>query len=197
MVKKLVCINALLLGTAIVLVAQENYFIHKGLVNTMGTFTPSFMTSQEVRNIYLHGELEYFGADKISIKGETDFFVSSTSEKKPFEFNHASFTGIAFHFPLAKAPYLDPYWAIEPGIAYVKSNRSNSKDISIPTLASLDPLLSTAIGVNYYAKKLIYFSCSLRYVYGQHLANDARGVTEKPISLSEVKCMFGLGLHFN
>ena len=176
--------------------SQENHFIHKGLVNTVGTFAIRSMTNVDVKNIYLHGELEYFGSTYISIKGETDYFVSSTSDYKPFEFNHASFTGIAFHLPLAKAIYLDPFWAIEPGIAYTKlQDRMVLEDA--PRKPSFDPLLSTSIGINYYARNLIYFSCSIRYLWGRHLSNDASDASEKPLSLNEVKLMFGLGLHFN
>jgi hypothetical protein len=189
-----ILLNVLMLFVSIPIIAQPTAFIHQGLVKTMGTFGVGRMTAQNVQNIYLHTELEYFGSDNISIKGETDFFVSSGSETKPFEFNHATFTGIAFHFTIKNAMYLDPYWALEPGIAYLKLSSSENNPSRI---ASFDPLFSTALGFNYYAKKLIYFSCNVRYVAGQHLSSDATSIDNKPLSLSEVRFMFGLGLHFN
>jgi hypothetical protein len=147
----------------------------------MGAFT----------NVYLHGNLEYYPEDKLSIRSDTYVYLNALYSKYIDIKNYSSFTGISYHFTTKKQ--FDPYIALQPGIAYV--NIEPAVSITIPGLSVLPevsgyaPLYSAAIGFNYYAKSIFHLFMEARYVHGDFAASPVA------LSLDELKVSFGLGFN--
>jgi len=169
---------------------DSSRYIHKGLLRAQATISPGFMFNEGVTNIYIHGDLEYYVEDNISVRGDSYYYLNTIDDKKPFMVNHSIFFGAVYHFPTASS--LDPYIGIQPGIAYSKANTQlliyeYSAKLYL-NRATANPLISSVAGVNYYASKIFHLFMSVRYVSGKHLSD-----APSPLSLNEVKISFGLG----
>jgi hypothetical protein len=138
-------------------------------------------------NIYLHGNLEYYPNDKLSVRSDSYVFLNALSSFVELQ-NHSNFTGISYHFTTKKQ--FDPYITFQPGIAYVKVAPVVAISlIAFPEISGWVPLYSSAIGFNYYAKKYFHLFMEARYVRGELPAYPVA------ISLNELKLSFGLGFN--
>jgi hypothetical protein len=191
-----VILSSLILGVAGTSFSQEEsgQYIHKGLFRSMGGIAPGIMLKENVSTVSLTGNVEYYIADNISLRGDSYFYMQGKdkSGKDPFEFNHSTFSGASYHFKTKN--HFDPYFAFEPGIAISKKNPSL---ITVPELyssgnASANPLLSSALGFNFYFQKWFHLFAEARYISGKHLS-DATA----PLSLNELRFSFGLGWNIN
>src|ERR1051326_2321979 len=119
--KKTISVIILLIGV-IVSQAQETKerYIRKGLLRAMGTISPGIMLKENASTISLHGNLEYYVADNISLRGDSYYFLKAKDNNgnNPFDFNHSTFSGASYHFKTKN--HFDPYFALEPGIAITK-----------------------------------------------------------------------------
>src|ERR1051326_3596374 len=184
-----------------VLSAQEKdkqAFIHRGLLRAMGTISEGAMFSQAATNIYLHGNIEYYISDNVSLRGDGFYFVSTIGDVMPFKFHHAVFSGADFHFKTKN--HFDPYIGIAPGISvtsmflppYYTIDPSGTQVKNVAGATAVDPLASGVIGVNLYFPKIFHLFIETRYIYGTPLTADAFSQ-----SLSELRFSFGLGLNFD
>ena len=162
---------------------DSSRYIHKGLLRAQATISPGFMLKEGITNIYIHGDLEYYVEDNISVRGDSYYYLNTIEDKKPFIVNNSSFLGAVYHFPTASS--LDPYIGIQPGIAY---SQANTQLLIDDNRATTNPLISSVVGVNYYAPRIFHLFVSVRYVSGKHLSD-----APSPLSLNEVKLSFGLG----
>ena len=162
---------------------DSSRYVHKGLLRAQVTISPGFMLNEGVTNIYIHGDLEYFVEDNISVRGDFYYYLNTIGDKKPFIANNATFFGAVYHFPTASS--LDPYIGIQPGVAY---SQANTQLLIYDNKATANPLISSVAGINYYASKIFHLFMSVRYVSGKHLSD-----APSPLSLNEVKLSFGLG----
>lgn len=170
------------------LLAQKPY-AGKGLLRMQGTIAPAYQTKLKLLNFYLHGDLEYYIEDKISIRADSYYFLGS--QKKPQLFNQKimSFFGALYHFPTKR---LDPFIGFQPGIALSSVYYTNAEGNRTLSDMAFSPLISPVVGVNLYVGKVIHFFAVVRYIYGRHMS-DAPAA----ISLSEINGSFGLGFNFN
>ena len=179
----------ILLLTSFYLPSFAQTYNYKGILRATATFASGYMPKENITNIYLTGELEYYPSENISIRGESAFFINTISEKfKPFDYNHALLTGVLFHFKPNNA--LDPYLGIQPGIALTRTN-------IIPfgydnNHAAFNPLYCITGGINYYATRFFHLFVNLKYINGKHLSD-----APSPLSLNEFRFSFGLGFNVN
>ena len=169
---------------------NKNQNIKKGILRTQGTISSGLMPKNNLVNIYLSGDLEYYISESISIRSDAYYFLSTMQGPSIFSKNHSSSTGALFHF--VKNKNFDPYIGIQPGIAFSGLNCSSSENNTYACYTSFNPLLSTIAGFNYYAPTLFHLFMNIRYVNGKHLSEAPSG----PVSLNEVKISFGLGWNF-
>ena len=166
--------------------AQES-IVKEGLLRTQLTLSPSKMLNDNLSYFYLHGNLEGYVSDKISISGEGYLFLGRTSfyaDIQSFKHNHSVFFGANYHF--IKNNH-DVYLGIQPGVAYtqVKMLRGMNEQYT-----STNPLFSSVVGYNYYINNIFHFFVQTRLILGKHLANDAK-------SLNEIRFSAGLGFNLN
>ena len=162
---------------------DSSRYVHKGLLRAQATISPGFMFNEGITNIYIHGDLEYYVEDNISVRGDSYYYLNTIDDKKPFMVIHSTFLGAVYHFPTASS--LDPYIGIQPGIAY---SQANTQLLIYDNKVTANPLISSVAGVNYYASRIFHLFLSVRYVSGKHLSD-----APSPLSLNEIKLSFGLG----
>lgn len=195
--KKIILSFACLLLIATSAIAQDEpeRFVRKGLFRSMATLSSGAAFGPGVTNIYLHGNFNYYVDEHSSIRNDGYYFVSTLGDNKVFHTNHQVFSGGSFHFKTKGN--LDPYIAIQPGLAVARVMYDTCpKDVpclfgSATSKASASPLISGVAGFNYYAQRFFHLFLEARYVQGKHLSEYG------PTSLNELRFSFGLGWNIN
>ncbi len=207
MVKKIIsllCIVALGAADTSVCFSQEEskQFIRKGLIRSQATICPGIMLKENISTISLHGTLEYYVADNVSLRGDTYFYLQGKDAygNNPFQINHATFSGLSYHFRTKS--HFDPYFTIAPGVTVTQDNsfeaclNSLGPNVTVSfckqTEKSVNPLLSAGFGFNYYFQKWFHLFGEARYIGGKYLSD-----APAPLSLSELRFSFGLGFNLN
>lgn len=195
MKKLILSIFAFILITPAFAQEQSNRFVHGGILRAQGTLATGSMLGpgniHGTNNIYLHGNLEYYIDDLISVRGDSYYFLNSLNGDNILLKNHSSFAGVSYHFRTKN--HIDPYFGIQPGLSITQANLNPCPEGAmcflgpIPDKTSASPLLSGVVGFNYYAQKVFHLFIEARYQHGTHLSNM------DPVSLSELKFSFGLG----
>ena len=177
---------------------EKKQFIHKGLLRAQATISPGIMLKERASTISIHGNLEYYVADNISIRGDSYYFLKD--DQNIFSADHSVFSGASYHFKTKNR--FDPYFALEPGIAIVKRISFSGVIeclttpcpgyVNISGQTSVNPLISPALGFNLYFQKLFHLFGEVRYISGKYLSNATT-----PLSLNELRFSFGLGWNLN
>lgn len=166
-------------------------YTYKGLIRASSSFGTGFMTKNDLKNVYITGDLEYYLNNRISVRGETYAFLNSLDNPtSPLLQNHQLFSGASYHFRPDKS--LDFYVGLQPGIAYSQTSMLQLEPTDpAKSDATLNPLVSGITGINYFATRIFHLFINARYVSGKHLSN-----APEPMSLNEFRIQFGLGINF-
>ena len=168
---------------------EKKQFIHKGLLRAQATISPGILLKGS-STISVHGGLEYYVADNVSIRSDGYYFLKD--DQNIFSLNHSIFSGASYHFKTKN--HFDPYFALEPGIAVTKKTQSMFDCVQgtfgCPSTGgtSTNPLISSAVGFNFYFQSWFHLFAEARYLSGKHLSN-----ARTPRSLNELRFSFGLG----
>lgn len=189
-----VCIGVVILFTN-VLNAQDGStaFERKGIFRTTLTFATGYMPNNNLNNLYLTGNIEYYTSEHISLRGEGYYFFNSMNQDKTLSMNHYMYSGALYHFSNGA---FDPFIGLQPGLSYTQCGLPNG-DLANPGIeiekrnATINPLISPIVGFNYYATNWFHLFINVRYSIGTHLSNDAI------IPLNEWNASFGLGFNVN
>ena len=198
MLKKIFIISCIIFSTAVPAQQESGQYIHKHLVRTDASIISGYMFKGNIKNVYINGNLDYYLDNKISIRGDVNWMVgsSSTSENSiGLKDNHSVMLGVAYHFHTNG--HLDPYFILQPGLAYTSSYQWKG-DVPFPETnvykvnykGLVSPLGSAGLGFNYYFQRFAHLFLETRYVHGNHLSE-----APKPISLQELRITFGLGFN--
>lgn len=168
---------------------KNKRFVNKGLLSAQGNIAFGTMPGFTGTNMYIHGDLEYYVRQNVSIRSESYYFLGTQKGDARFAMNHSNFTGAMFHLKTSNS--FDSYFGIQPGIVLSKINRQ-ALDVSYASDASvyamrLNPAVGISGGFNYYGLKFFHLFIHAKYVIGKHVS-DAPAV-----SLNELKFTFGLG----
>ncbi len=187
---------------------EKKQFIHKGLLRATTTIAPGILLKENASAIYLHGVLEYYVADNISVRGDGFYTLNiqqpnwqnlSYTKNYPYlNSNHQLFSGFGFH-PKTKNNF-DSYCFFEPGISFANAHIYHSLSSAnygfingyTSNHPSVNPLVSFGLGFNYYFQKWFHLFGEARYITGKHLSGDS-----DPLSLSELRFSFGLGFNLS
>lgn len=194
----------LVLGSCYYSSAQEEktQYIRKGLIRSMATISPGMMLRPKATTISLHGNLEYYISDNVSLRGDTYYYIQGKYNNglAPFIFNHSTFSGASYHFKTKN--HFNPYLALEPGVSitqpYFYTCRKSlfvcdeENIIANESNVTANPLISGAIGFNFYFQKWFHLFGEARYISGKHLSD-----APAPLSLNELRFSFGLGFNLN
>ncbi len=187
----------LFISISVFLFAQQEKspFIGKHLIRADVSFLSGYMMKEDMKNVHLSGDAEYYLDNTISIRGTATYLLGSSGPGgnvvKLNDF-HSVMLGAALHFPVKS--HFDPYVILQPGIAYTSSSQTIKVNDEVQSTVSyrgaLTPLATAGIGVNYYFQRFAHLFVEGRYVYGRHLSEAPQSV-----SLEELRITFGLGFN--
>jgi len=168
--------------------AQEDEIIKAGLVRAQMTISPSTLLVEDGSFFYLHGNLEGYLTNKVSISGDTYFYLGKLSgNDSPFDYNHKLFFGANWHFTNDNS---DLYLGLQPGISVTKLNIITTLPLEAGASTGVNPLLSSLVGYNYYVNKYFHFFVQSRIILGEHNHDT-------PVNISEWTLSAGLGFNIN
>jgi hypothetical protein len=159
------------------------------LLIVQATISPGYMFyNKGLWNSYFHCTLEWCFDRRVSIRADGFYFFSSQGSYQPLKKDHSLLLGAFYHFPKKK---FDFYFGIQPGAAMVQQNpyTYNDSTISNPKL-KITPVITGAIGVNYFFWKYMNMFLALKYIHGNHVSQYG-----KTIPLDELCISFGIGWH--
>ena len=183
---------------------EKKQFIHKGLLRAMATIAPGYMLKESISTISIHGALEYYVADNISIRGDSYYFLNSNQlmpesgfpiNYSILNYNHATFSGVSCH--LRTRNHFDPYFYFQPGISITNATTClsiapfNGCGSSVEKTTA-NPLISFGTGFNFYFQRWFHLFGEARYVTGKYLSD-----APTPMSLNELRFSFGLGFNLS
>ncbi len=176
---------------------EDGQYIHKHLVRVDASIV-SGQQFNSIKNVYINGNAEYYLDNTISIRGDANYLMGSTgltADSMGLKDNHSLMLGAVFHIQTKN--HLDPYFILQPGIAYTSSyeqkyvageNETGTEKTYYSGVVS--PLGSAGLGFNYYFQRFAHLFVETRYIYGQHLST-----APNPLSLQEFRITFGLGFN--
>lgn len=175
---------ALLVGSFPFAKAQDSTIIRKGLIRAQLTLSPSYAFAEKQSYFYLHGNLEAYLSDKLSVVGDSYSSLGAVSSNNTlFDFKHSGFFGTNFHFTKNTNDF---YLGFQPGLSYAQL--SPAENNLTETKAGINPLLSAVVGYNFFINKFFHFFIQTRIITGQHNYDVNKDLTE---------FYFSAGLGFN
>jgi hypothetical protein len=157
----------------------ESAFVKKGTIKAIATLSLSKIFSNNLSPFYLHGNLEYYLDEKISVSGEGYYFLGDLSrEKSVFNLHHSLFFGTNFHFIKNNNDF---YIGFQPGIVVSELKMFTSKTF-------VNPLISVNVGYNFYVNRYFNFFILVKNTYGENILII-------PFNISDVRFSAGLGFH--
>ena len=195
MVKKFLAIALFIPLLAPAQESSDKYYIHEGLFCVRGSLAYGNMVSLKSNHIYLVGGVEYFVNDRISLSGDSYFFVNSFNGNKPFDAWHSTFAGALFHLPVKGQTNI--YFGLQPGVNFGKAVDpclgQPCLEIVYPEEPGLtiSPVASGVLGLRYFGTKWFHLNIDTRYIAGNFMDNYNR------VSMGEWRLSFSLGFNFN
>jgi hypothetical protein len=166
--------------------AQNNALIRCGLLRAQATYSPGFLFESNTSHYYLHGNIEGYVSDKLSIAGEGYYFLANGGTNAgDVIYNHSAFFGSSYHFIKNMNDF---YIGIQPGISITKFTNSTFSVIS--PARGVNPVFSSTIGYNLYFYKYFHFFVQARLIIGKHNYYPVH-------SLNEFRLSAGLGFNIN
>ncbi len=177
---------------------EKQQYIRKGLLRAMGTISPGILLSENASTYSLQGNLEYYVADNISLRGDVFYHTEGKGKDNSavFEPYASLFSGASYHIKTNN--HFDPYIGIQPGLGRVRNTRNFGRPDFIDSLYPVRPkffyapLASSYIGFNYYFENIFHLFGEMRYLNGKDFSDAYH-----TYSLSELRFSFGLGFNIN
>lgn len=157
---------------------NDDSFVGKGTIKAMATISPSKIFAQDLSPFYLHGNLEYYVDEKMSISGDGFCFLGDMPDKKFFQYHHQLFFGAHYHFIHRNN---DLYIGLQPGISFTEIKGFSGK-------IAYNPLASINLGYNFFVNKFFYFFIQIKNMYGEN-------IMLVPLNISDIRMSAGLGFH--
>lgn len=166
---------------------QSEVYVRPGLLNAGLTITPSTMLNRNENNIYLSGHLEGRLDDRLSIRGETFYYIDGKNEIPYFNFNTRTFLGVLYHMNKGN---FDSHVGFMPGMSVMQINGDYNHSNELPY--RVVPSFAANVGVTYYVWKFFNFFANVTYVH-----STANHVTVGNGRADELMVSAGLGLNVN
>lgn len=176
----------LFLLSSTMLVYSQAQIPRKGLIKAMATISPAKMFGYNESYFYLHGNLEGYLSDNVSVSGDGYMFLGEqTKSPEGFKFINNLFFGFNYHFIKGNGDF---YMGAQPGVCIAQLKTDSPK---IPLAhTGTSPVFSGIIGYNYFVGNYFNFFVQARYIAGSHNYDLHK-------SLSEIRFSAGLGFNIN
>ncbi|MES2619574.1 MAG: hypothetical protein V4615_01895 [Bacteroidota bacterium] len=166
--------------------SQKIWETRKGCIRSQGNIAGGYLFAQKTPSAYLNGDMDLFLQDRVAFTGSAFYsFALNRSNQTGIKANHAVFGGFNYHF--LKPSRWDPYIGLSPGLGVVQIAYKDGDEIR-GTPNTPVPLVSAAIGCNYYIGSIFHF-----FVKFQGVAGQVFSTLPAPSRLDELKFMVGLG----
>lgn len=160
----------------------------KGNVRTQGNIAGAYLFSQKTFVPYLTGDMDLFFDPHVALAGSVWVSLPIGKITSGIKQNHAVFGGANYH-PLKNGRW-DPFIGLTPGIGLVQAEQ-NVGELTTRTKLSVVPLLSAAVGCNYYIGSVFNFFVKAQGVSGQFFK-----IEHQSIRLDDLRLTAGLGFNF-
>lgn len=196
MVRTILCLASLFIS--VLIYGQDRVFVYENTLRASATLAPGFMLNQEQTNIYVHGHLEYFPEDRVSLRGDGYWFTGAQQKPALLKENSNLLFGGLYHFHKNR---LDYFIGLQAGINFTRPAGLLSLTPSGPTITSAtteyplkpNPCIAPLTGFVFYPARYVNFFLEARYVSGRYFGY-ANG---RSIGLSEIRISAGLGFQLN
>lgn len=172
------------------ILTQEFVIDRSGLFRASASISPSFMLGNDSRNIYLSGFAEYYSNEKISIRGDSFWFIDGQEDFAFFEQAIRTNFGMFFHYGKKN---FELNIGIQPGLSVL---RKNPYEVGINTFAPLYektrmvPSIALTTGCNLYVWKYFNFYASITYIQSELIS-----IHSGQMNADELIISTGLGFH--
>lgn len=184
MVKSILIVACLM---SFCLCGQNEVYIRPGLIRSSLTISPSWMLNKPEFNYYLSGFVEGFVEKKLSLRGETHYFVDGKNEIPFLKFNSATYFGVLYHVSQNNT---DAHIGFMPGLSIIKINDVNETYNQSKT--HIVPSFSVNAGATFYIWKYCHFFANISYIHA-----SIRGRRESIGRADELMVSAGLGFNIN
>ena len=184
--RKKIGIGILLMVLGINTSAQRIWEERKGCFRGQGNLAAGYLFQQRQVGAYITGDMDLFFDNKVSMAGSAWYSFAVTNKDQPgLRANHAIFGGLNYHF--TKKGRFDPYIGLTPGVSLVSVAYREGETMRTSSICPV-PVISAAVGMNYYIGSIFHFFAKVQGVSGQTLGNI-------PVHtrLEEIKITAGLG----
>ncbi|GIV28332.1 MAG: hypothetical protein KatS3mg027_2146 [Bacteroidia bacterium] len=166
--------------------SQSESYVKKGVIKSTATISSSKILSRNLSPFYIHGLLEYYTEDNVSVAGEGYYYLGDWADRNsPLGFHHSLFFGANYHWVKKNN---DMYLGFLPGISFTRINTfMNTLQYK---KVSFNPLLGLNIGYNYYVGKYFHFFIQNKWVFGEN-------INLLPLNLSDFRISAGLGFNLS
>lgn len=183
--RKLIVFLFLLISICAFSQTENTAFFRRGMLSAQLTLSPSYMLEEKVGYFYLHGNIEGFVSENISISGDGFISMGSlTSDEQKLDYNNNLLFGGYYHFTNG---HNDLYAGFQPGLAFTQIHTNELMLVSRP---SVTPIISPVVGYRYFINDYFHFFAQARYIYGTHYYDEK-------LSLAELRLSAGLGFNFS
>ena len=200
------CFVAIILSVlSVTLFAQEKdqyrtppEFTYKNMLKASATLSPGYMLSETQTNIYVHGHLEYFAEEKVSLRGDGFWFTGAQQKPSLLKENSTLLFGGLYHFHKNRFDY---FVGLQTGMSFTKPTDTyydiyTVSGISITITQGTNsysakalPVISPFTGITFYPGKYVNFFLEARYVSGRYFGYNG-GST---LFMDEIRISAGLG----
>lgn len=173
-------------------------FSYPGVLKASATLCTGYMLRQTQTNLYVHGHLEYFTDERISLRGDGFWFAGAQQKPALLAQNSTFLFGGLYHMHKNR---LDFFLGMQVGVDLTKprdtyydiitlggSGYTIAQGTTSYKLKAL-PALSPVTGVTFYAASFVNFFLEVRYVSGRYFGYHG-GST---LFLDELRLSAGLG----
>lgn len=178
--------------------SQESGFGYSRMLKASATLAPGYMLRETQTNIYVHGHLEYFPDEKVSLRGDGFWFTGAQQKPALLKENSTLLFGGSWHMHRNR---LDFFVGMQTGMGFTRPQNTTFDIITInggsytvtqgtaryKTRAL--PVLSPVTGLTFYAATFVNFFLELRYLSGRYFGYHA-GST---LYMDELRVSAGLG----
>lgn len=132
------------------------------------------------KDLFLNLELEYYPNNTWSLVSGANLMLTSEKEQYSTRYTTEVFLGTNYHVFIKS---FDLYGGFQPGYQLITPVQNKKH-------TDLFPLITCAVGVNYYSTKYFHFFTQLRYV-----RSNQRDIDLSPTN--QLRLSFGLGYNLN
>jgi hypothetical protein len=180
---RLFCFIVVIIGFTTVF-AQDEQYIRSGTLKASATIAPSVMLNRSVQNIYINGFIAYQLDRKLSLRGDTYYFMKNAAAKATdIGYSGGMHTYFGAFYHETKGNW-DNYIGFQPGISVVQTIYNSG--------ASVSPSFAVKLGTAFYVWKYFHFFADVTYTN-----TSVRGISNGAYRADELILSAGLGFQIN